>query len=75
MVTEHSAVMMDGKREWVAYRTLYVDGKDFERIGQAFELQGKTTRTSLGNGSICLMRQRDIVDFAVDWIQRNRISE
>lgn len=74
LVTEHSAVMIDGKREWVAYRTLYVDGKDFERIGQAFELQGKTARTSLGNGSICLMRQRDIVDFAVDWIQRNRKS-
>lgn len=70
--TEHSAVMVDGKREWVAYQTLYVDGKDFEQIGAAFEAQGNVTREPLGNGSICLMRQREMVDFAVAWIQENR---
>ena len=71
-VTEHSAMMVNGKREWVAYQTLFVDGEDFEQIGEAFELQGKTSRVLLGNGSICLMRQRELVDFAVDWIQQNR---
>ncbi|MBU3877249.1 AAC(3) family N-acetyltransferase [Faecalicatena sp. AGMB00832] len=69
---EHSAVMVDGKREWKAYQTLYVDGEDFEEIGAAFEIQYKPVRVSLGNSSICLMRQRDIVDFAVQWIQENR---
>lgn len=70
--TEHSAVMVNGKREWVAYQTLYVDGEDFEEIGAAFELQGKTSKEPLGNSSICLMRQRDVVDFAVEWIEKNR---
>lgn len=70
--TEHSAVMVSGKREWVAYQTLYVDGEDFEEIGAAFELQGKTSKMPLGNSSICLMRQRDVVDFAVEWIEKNR---
>lgn len=70
--TEHSAVMVDGKREWIAYETLFVDGEDFEEIGAAFEQQGKVSRTALGNGSICLMRQRDVVDFAVEWIGKNR---
>lgn len=69
---EHSAVMVVGKREWKAYQTLYVDGEDFEEIGAAFEIQYKPVRVSLGNSSICLMRQRDIVDFAVQWIQENR---
>lgn len=72
MSTEHSAVMVNGKREWVAYDTLFVDGEDFQDIGRDFEQQGMATRVTLGNGSICLMRQREIVDFAVDWIERNR---
>lgn len=73
--TEHSAMMVNGKREWVAYQTLAVDGEDFEQIGAAFELQGKSQREPLGNSSICLMRQRDVVDFAVDWITQNRRSK
>ncbi len=71
-VTEHSAMMVNGKREWVAYQTLFVDGEDFEQIGEVFELHGKMSRVLLGNGSIRLMRQRELVDFAVDWIQQNR---
>ncbi len=70
--TEHSAIIVNGKRKWVSYETLYVDGEDFEQIGAAFELQEKVYKESLGNGSICFMRQRDIVDFAVEWIQKNR---
>lgn len=70
--TEHSAVMVNGKREWTAYETLYVDGEDFEEIGAAFEKLKKPAREALGNGSVCLMRQRDLVDFAVEWIQENR---
>ena len=64
--------MVNGKREWTAYETLYVDGEDFEEIGAAFEKQKKPARVALGNGSVCLMRQRDLVDFAVEWIQENR---
>lgn len=72
LVSESSAVMREGKREWVTYQTLYVDGEDFQDIGAAFEQQGQVKRQSLGNGSICLMRQRELVDFAVDWIENNR---
>lgn len=73
LVKESSAVMVNGEREWVTYETLYVDGEDFERIGEAFESEeGRVASRMLGNGTIRLMRQRDLVDFAVDWIQRNR---
>ena len=70
--TEHSAVMVDGNRKWISYNTLYVDGEDFEKIGEDFETQGKVAREPLGNSSICLMKQRDLVDFAVEWIEKNR---
>ncbi len=72
LVREHSAVMVDGKRQWVGYDTLAVDGEDFPQIGAAFEAQGEAARAPLGNGEVCLMRQRALVDFAVRWIEQNR---
>ncbi|NLC74653.1 MAG: AAC(3) family N-acetyltransferase [Clostridiales bacterium] len=72
---EHSAVMINGHREWVEYSTLFVDGEDFEEIGEAFEKTGKYRREQLGDSCVTIMRQRDLVDFAVDWIEKNRCGE
>ena len=69
---EHSAVMENGKRVWKAYETLFVDGEDFNEIGTAFENACPIHKASLGNGTIRLMKQRDLVDFAVRWIEENR---
>lgn len=69
---ESSAILVDGKRVWKTYETLYVDGKDFKEIGEAFEQQKTVWKTELGNGSITLMRQRELVDFAVEWMEHNR---
>ena len=70
--TEHSAVMENGARVWKAYETLFVDGEDFEQIGEAFEKAYPVKKVSLGNGTIRFMKHRDIVDFAVEWIEENR---
>lgn len=75
MVTESSAMMIDGKRVWKSYETLYVDGEDFDEIGKAFERRCRVTRVKLGNGELAFMRQRDLVDFAVRWIEENRHCE
>ncbi len=72
MVKESSAVMEQGQRVWKTYETLYVDGEDFDEIGTAFEQCHKVRKASLGNGAITLMRQRELVDFAVRWIEENR---
>ncbi|MCF0129111.1 MAG: AAC(3) family N-acetyltransferase [Pseudobutyrivibrio sp.] len=71
-VTESSAILEEGKRVWKSYETLFVDGEDFEEIGEAFEKTGKVKHVTLGNGQLSFMRQRDIVDFAVDWIENYR---
>ena len=71
-VTEHSAVLENGRRVWKAYDTLYVDGQDFEALGADFEKACPVARTALGNGQIAFMRQRTLVDFAVDWMQTHR---
>lgn len=70
--TEYSAIMENGERVWKSYRTLFVDGEDFHEIGAAFEKDCSVNEAILGNGTIRFMRQRELVDFAVDWIQRNR---
>lgn len=49
-----------------------LDGEDFDEIGAAFERERTVRMVSLGNGTIRFMRQRELVDFAVDWIERHR---
>ncbi len=70
--TDHSAVMENGKRVWKAYEVLFVDGKDFEEIGKAFEQVCSVKKVQLGNGTLTFMKQRELVDFAVSWIEQNR---
>ena len=70
--TEHSAVMENGLRVWKAYDTLYVDGEDFIQIGEVFESNHSVSKIELGNAILRLMRQRELVDFAVQWIEKNR---
>jgi aminoglycoside 3-N-acetyltransferase len=69
---EYSAIMENGERVWKGYRTLFVDGEDFDQIGAAFEKECSVQKVALGNGIITLMKQRELVDFAVNWIERNR---
>jgi len=69
---EHSAVMENGKRVWKAYETLFVDGEDFTAIGAAFEAAHPVNKATLGGAEIRLMKQRELVDFAVEWIEKNR---
>ena len=69
---EHSAVMENGKRIWKKYETLFVDGEDFPQIGNDFEKQHLVKKTPLGNAELRLIRQRTLVDFAVQWMEQNR---
>ena len=70
--TEFSAVIENGERVWKQYDTLFVDGEDFVKIGKDFERVYHISKTVLGNGMLTFMRQRELVDFAVEWIEKNR---
>lgn len=69
---EHSAVMENGNRVWKAYENLFVDGEDFVDIGKGFEEQAEVKRAIVGDATLRLMNQRELVDFAVKWIENNR---
>ena len=72
MEENSSAIMVDGKREWVTYSTLYVDGEDFNEIGEAFEKVMTVHKINLGNAQLRFMKQRELVDFAICWIEQYR---
>ena len=72
MEKNSSAMMINGKREWVTYSTLYVDGEDFNEIGKAFEEAMPVNKINLGNAQLCFMKQRELVDFAIGWIEQYR---
>lgn len=67
-------MMESGERVWKKYDTLFVDGEDFTEIGKAFEENCHVSKGFIGEAEIRLMKQRDIVDFAVEWIEENRNS-
>ena len=69
---DSSAVMVNGERKWISYQTLVVDGEDFPDIGRAFENKHEVKKIQLGNATLRLMKQRELVDFAIKWIEKNR---
>lgn len=73
--TQYSAIMENGKRVWKKYETLFVDGEDFIEIGRGFEENFPVSTGLIGEAKIRLMNQRDLVDYAVGWIENNRKLE
>lgn len=69
---EHSAILENGERVWKAYETLFVDGNDFEQIGEDFEKSNTVNTVQIGNATVKLMNQRQLVDYAVKWMEENR---
>ena len=65
-------VITDGVREWVRYRDIDLDADDFEDLGAAFEKTGKVATGGVGMATARLMRQRDLVDFGVEWMREHR---
>ena len=71
--TRHAPVMLDGRRQWAAYDDIAIDDGDFERIGADFARDtGLERRGRAGAATALLLPQRQLVDYAVSWMERNR---
>lgn len=69
---ESSAVMINGKREWVTYYTQDVDDCDFIQMGEEYDREKNIKICKIGNADIRLINQKDLVDWAVKWMEKNR---
>jgi aminoglycoside 3-N-acetyltransferase len=56
----------------VRWDDLDVDDSDFADIGEAFAATGAERTGPVGAGTGRLLRQREIVDFAVGWMTGHR---
>jgi aminoglycoside 3-N-acetyltransferase len=62
----------DGERTWTTWIDVAVDESDFERLGRDLDATGLVRVAPIAQTNARLMRQRDAVDFAVDWLVANR---
>jgi aminoglycoside 3-N-acetyltransferase len=67
-----SAMLVNGRREWVAYHTLKTSDDDFDQIGAAFDAAHQIEIGRIHQAEARFFKQRLAVDFAVKWIEANR---
>jgi aminoglycoside N3'-acetyltransferase len=59
--------------QWVIFETVTLDGSDFGRMGSDFELRATSVVIGdVGAATSRVVNMREAVQFAVDWIPRNR---
>ena len=66
-------MLIDGERQWLTFEDIAIDSSDFEELGRIFDrVSGVVRTTVVGNATCRLMPQRELVDFAVQWMEENR---
>jgi aminoglycoside 3-N-acetyltransferase len=69
---EGAPMVIDGSRRWQTFRPLKVIDDDFAELGEAFAASGGEAQGCIGRAKARLMKVRELVDFAVPWIENNR---
>lgn len=65
-------VLRDGERIRVKYEDIETSAEDFATVGAAFEREIGLTEGQVGAATAKLVEQRELVDFAVEWFEKNR---
>jgi len=67
-------LMVSGKRKWVDIKDIKSNTDDFEDIGSAFIKSSDLSieHAEIGHARSQLFRQKDLVDFTVNWMETNR---
>ena len=76
VVQEGAPISQAGSRVWTTFENIDVNDSDFDRLGEDFlrSNAGKVVQHGkIGIANCQLMPQRTIVDFAVDWFEKNRV--
>lgn len=66
-------VIRDGRREWVEFTDFECDDSDFAAVGAAFSDETGLVKTGrVATASAHLLPQRELVDYAAEWMRKNR---
>ncbi|MNC57935.1 SPBc2 prophage-derived aminoglycoside N(3')-acetyltransferase-like protein YokD [compost metagenome] len=67
-------MLVDGARQWVEFRDYDWNSDDFAAIGEDFGQEtGQITYGKAAGATAQLIPQREIVDYAVKWLERKRV--
>jgi aminoglycoside 3-N-acetyltransferase len=68
-VKQGAAVLQNGQRTWRAMRDVHEDDSVFPQIGAEFDAEFGLQPGRIGDAEARLLRQRDVVDFGLRWLQ------
>ena len=71
-ISEATAMSVRGLRQWVTFKMLSLETDDFNLIGDSYEAQAGIQHGKVGQATVRLIRQRPLIDFAVEWMEANR---
>ena len=72
--TNAGAMLVEGDREWVQWNDIAITDEDFQACGDAYEREHPDgfEAGTVGVATAKRFPQPRLVDFAVDWLERNR---
>ncbi len=71
--TSKAPMQVNGERRWVEFPELEYDSEDFEQLGADFAREtGLVKQGQVAGATALLMPQRELVDYAVRWLERHR---
>ncbi len=73
-VREGTAMMLRDTRYWVEFDMLRLHDDDFNQIGADYEAAHHVPIHHIGRAETRFLKQRPLIDFAVEWMERNRRS-
>lgn len=72
--TAKAPMQVNGERQWVEFTELEYDSEDFEQLGADFAQEtGLVNQGQVAGATALLMPQRELVDYAVRWLERHRV--
>ncbi len=73
-IEDGCAMLVAGERHWVTFRGLDLDSDDFAVIGREFtdRYPGKVRTARVGQADAILLKQKPLIDFAIQWMQKHR---
>lgn len=74
-IHEGTAMLLDDERRWVEFEMLELESDDFPTIGDAYEAEHGIPRHRVGQAEVRFLKQRPLVNYAVQWMETHRNSE
>lgn len=71
-VKSGTSMAVNGKRRWVEFEDFEYESGDFDKLGEEFEISCPVNIKKIGNADCRLFCMKSAVDFAVNWLPKNR---